>query len=377
MSNFLKLNILLLFIIFCLPFNLNAKNLDCNTFKENLNLTQSPHNFVDEDGNYFLKAPYWFNIRKLKDINLKENFYTADFKFRVLYLEPRLEELAKNLNVQNGFFCPFNYEDIKDRYKSLEFYFTSIEDLNITNDTINFNYVDGDFFVVRLVEKTSVFSTTNILNFKKFPFDEQVLDFRIYLKDLFLNEDVSENKKETKINVELTTDSNSSMNPTSWLNAQIFGWNIKDYKIEFDKKQEVIISELLIKRDSFFYITKVIFPVLFIALISWSVFLMHPRNIEARTNVTIVCLLALIAYNFVIDKTLPKVSYLTIMDVVILSSYVFAGSATIYSIFSYRKYIQNEGDNIPITKIDNLYKNLSIIIFILVISSLTMIIYIN
>ena len=162
------------------------------------------------------------------------------------------------------------------------------------------------------------------------------------------------------------------MNPTPWLKNQIFGWNISDYQLRFDKKEEVIISEIKLSRDPFFYILKVIFPVIFIVIISWSVFLMHPRNIEARVNVTIVCLLALIAYNFVIEENLPKVSYLTIMDVIILSSYLFAGTSTIYSIFSYRNFVLTEGDKVPITKIDKFFKNFSLLIFLTIISCISL-----
>ena len=36
-----------------------------------------------------------------------------------------------------------------------------------------------------------------------------------------------------------------------------------------------------------------------------------------------VCLLSLIAYNFVVDKDIPKLGYLTIMDYIILVSYFF------------------------------------------------------
>ena len=45
------------------------------------------------------------------------------------------------------------------------------------------------------------------------------------------------------------------------------------------------------------------------------------------------CLLSLIAYNFVIDSDMPKLEYLTIMDYIILVSYFFSGISTVQSIF--------------------------------------------
>ena len=49
-------------------------------------------------------------------------------------------------------------------------------------------------------------------------------------------------------------------------------------------------------------------------------FLGRGSQLEAKVNVTIVCLLSLIAYNFIIDEDLPKLAYLTFLDVFILLS---------------------------------------------------------
>ena len=65
---------------------------------------------------------------------------------------------------------------------------------------------------------------------------------------------------------------------------------------------------------------------------------LDPKEVRSKLTISIVCLLSLIAYNFVIDNELPKLEYLTIMDWIILSSYLFA------STFKYacNNYISNE-----------------------------------
>ena len=63
-----------------------------------------------------------------------------------------------------------------------------------------------------------------------------------------------------------------------------------------------------------------------------------PRELESKLTITIVCLLSLIAYNFVIDKDLPKLSYLTILDYIVLLSYVFATIPNFISIYSFEKH---------------------------------------
>ena len=53
-------------------------------------------------------------------------------------------------------------------------------------------------------------------------------------------------------------------------------------------------------------------------------------------TITIVCLLSLIAYNFVIDEELPKLEYLTVMDWIVLTSYVYATIPNFLSIYSFQ-----------------------------------------
>jgi hypothetical protein len=94
--------------------------------------------------------------------------------------------------------------------------------------------------------------------------------------------------------------------------------------------------ELVIERKPGYYIFKVIFPILLILLICWSVVWVDPKELEARLTITIVCLLSLIAYNFVIDSELPKLEYLTVLDWVILISYIYATIPNLLSIISFR-----------------------------------------
>ena len=71
-------------------------------------------------------------------------------------------------------------------------------------------------------------------------------------------------------------------------------------------------------------------------MICWSAVWIDPKEIESRLTITIVCLLSLIAYNFVIDSELPKLEYLTTMDYIILISYVYAAIPNFLSIYSFQ-----------------------------------------
>ena len=72
-----------------------------------------------------------------------------------------------------------------------------------------------------------------------------------------------------------------------------------------------------------YYLWKVLLPLLFIVALSWSVFWMGNDSFDGQMGVTITCVLALIAFNFVIGDELPKISYLTALDWMILLAYAF------------------------------------------------------
>ena len=100
--------------------------------------------------------------------------------------------------------------------------------------------------------------------------------------------------------------------------------------------QDSLVLSILIERKPGYYLFKVIFPILLILLICWSVVWVDPKELESRLTITIVCLLSLIAYNFVIDSELPKLEYLTVLDWIILISYVYATVPNLLSVVSFR-----------------------------------------
>ena len=73
-------------------------------------------------------------------------------------------------------------------------------------------------------------------------------------------------------------------------------------------------------------------------------FWVRGSQLEAKVNVTIVCLLSLIAYNFIIDEDLPKLPYLTFMDCFILISYFYTGIATILCVYSFLRKLRSGKD---------------------------------
>ena len=130
----------------------------------------------------------------------------------------------------------------------------------------------------------------------------------------------------------------------------ITGWNITGVSSKYEIFKDPTTNDehdgfsiiLDIERKSGYYIFKIIIPIFLILAVCWSSIWISPREIESRLTITIVCLLSLIAYNFVIDSELPKLEYLTIMDYIILISYVYATIPNFLSIISFNLYKKNK-----------------------------------
>jgi hypothetical protein len=91
------------------------------------------------------------------------------------------------------------------------------------------------------------------------------------------------------------------------------------------------------KRESGYFIVKVIIPLIFIVAMSWIVFWLDPKEDSgSRISVSITAMLTLIAYRFAIGASLPKVSYLTRLDNFILLSTVLIFATLILAVITSR-----------------------------------------
>ena len=203
----------------------------------------------------------------------------------------------------------------------------------------------------------------NEFKLQAFPFDKQQISFKIagISADQLL---VSTDRME--------------QNLTRFLKStKIPGWHIIDYNINSGLYQEPgfftdsylssLDVNIFIQRSYQYYIYKIILPILLILLVCWSVLWIPPDELESRLTITVVCLLSLIAYNFVIDDALPKLSYLTIMDYMILTSYLYATIPNFLSIYSYCKYKKNKTNN---NRLELIGKRFGLFSYVLIIISI-------
>jgi hypothetical protein len=152
------------------------------------------------------------------------------------------------------------------------------------------------------------------LNYKDFPFDKQT--FEIIISSMEYKPD----------EVEFITDSTKKSvieDNISLMDWTVLEWNNinKPYSISPDiPPVSSFTFQFVAERKGMYYVFNFIFPLVLIILMSMSVYWLDAKMASSQISIAITSMLTLIAYRFMIMGALPKISYLTRMDVFIFCS---------------------------------------------------------
>ncbi|HJO94871.1 MAG TPA: hypothetical protein QF753_15845 [Victivallales bacterium] len=89
-----------------------------------------------------------------------------------------------------------------------------------------------------------------------------------------------------------------------------------------------------IERHSGYYMVKIILPLMLIVFMSWIVFWIDPKDTGTQIAVAVTSMLTLIAYRFSLGEILPKISYLTNLDILILGSTILVFASLIEVVYT-------------------------------------------
>ena len=163
------------------------------------------------------------------------------------------------------------------------------------------------------------------LDFRNFPFDTQVLPFEM--------ESFPWNRDQVRL---VPNEKQSGFAPlyalTEW---EVTGLEIEQYDVE--RVRDVVpfsnlAFNISVKRDSGFYLWKIFLTVMIIVSLTWVVFWMSSEGLGRRAGVSSGGILTVIAYQFVTTSSLPRVSYLTIADKVMILSVVIIAATMVQSV---------------------------------------------
>ena len=327
------------------------KDLPSNFCKNLFDKLNFPHpNYTSEDP---IKVKVDIYVDRIFEIQADKNTFKAQVNLWLTWQDPRLKLILKEMDFltnddQKPFYlCSYNPTNEFSNFKlfdpAIEFY-NRIDKPPVENYMADWIDVFSDGSIDKRLKDQPVFHV-NDFDFKKFPFDKQTLlielwsEYPSFLVEMSPNEPYMADYAETGIfekdGEPLSVDGWSVKNPTYEVYSFVDndGSPYKGFYLYFD-----------ISRLTSYYVYKIILPIIFILAISWSVFWVRGSQLEAKVNVTIVCLLSLIAYNFIIDEDLPKLPYLTFMDCFILVSYFYTGIATILCVYSFLRKLRSGRD---------------------------------
>ena len=102
----------------------------------------------------------------------------------------------------------------------------------------------------------------------------------------------------------------------------IENWNTKSlsYALAPGFEYSGYAFEFTAARDAQHYILKVILPLVLIVIMSWAGFWIDPVNANSQISVAVTSMLTLIAYRYAVDTQVPRLPYMTRIDLFFLVS---------------------------------------------------------
>ncbi|HMQ69211.1 MAG TPA: hypothetical protein PKA90_09360 [Ignavibacteria bacterium] len=238
-------------------------------------------------------------INNIFKVDAARQIITADVVITARWNDPRLKhDASSNIIVtEDKIWDPFlTFSNRLNTSKSFPENFTILNDGTV----LYLQRIYGDFTQKFLLED--------------FPFDEQ--SFQIRIIDITLNPEDVLLEPDTIIQSGISN------------NLELSDWTIKNWSFEeapfviMNGQSERSSLRFLInaKRESGYYLLIFMIPLILIILMSLMAFWL-PANLSAsQITVGTTSMLTLIAYRFIVTSELPKISYMTRMDVFILGS---------------------------------------------------------
>ena len=148
-------------------------------------------------------------------------------------------------------------------------------------------------------------------NLHEFPFDQHAFDIELGTI------------KDGVESLEFVAD-----NDNTWISDRlnIAGWSIGGVDLttgirtvpNTDRAISMVTLTINAKRDTGYYVYRVIFPLAIVVAMSWAIFWVPPSRFEFQIGLGATSMLTAIAFNLAIANALPRLGYLTILDMTMI-----------------------------------------------------------
>lgn len=164
------------------------------------------------------------------------------------------------------------------------------------------------------------------LELRDFPFDKQRLE--IQLGNI--------NFGTQKFNLKISPNSGISEN-LSIPDWEILQWDFIAEELKFGNESARLpgmVFSVEAKRDANYFKYKVILPLILIVMMSWLVFWIDASLAASQISVAVTAMLTMIAYRFALAGMLPRLPFLTTLDVFVMASTIMVFLAMVEVIYT-------------------------------------------
>lgn len=248
-------------------------------------------------------------IQQLSEINLKQKSFDAVTEAILRWHE---ESLAFRPNEGEMEYRLYKYDEFVDLLKRqgliepLITFYNSYGRTDFQNDEVVLRK-DGE--ITRFIRFSTGYHLDK-LNFRNYPFDRPTISI---LLDSLLPSSVFE----LRFDPFLSGISDEFRNE-EWkvLSTKLIEKTHNSTKTFAHSRLELNVT---LSRNLIYYMLRIFVPLLVIVMISWFTFFL--KNYGKRTDVASANLMTFVAFNFILAADLPRIGYMTLLDVTILLSF--------------------------------------------------------
>ncbi len=274
-----------------------------------------------------LEVQIGFNLVNISDVNEREE--TIDFE-AAIYMEwndARLAHPPAEVGTSEDwvpgdysqaprkiFFGDFAVKEIFEGWRPHVVIPNGIGDRSTTDMAISI-WPDGRV----AYSETFYVKAETPMDLRRFPFDAQELE--IFFHPFIYQRDEVVLVPDDR----LARTWNQNLGIADWLRESV---SMLERPIEMayfdDSKSEIseFVVTVRIKRLPVHFLVSIIFPMILLVSLTWSVFWMDEETLATRVDITFIGILSVVAYYFVILDSIPDVSYLTLIDAFIIATFI-------------------------------------------------------
>lgn len=263
-------------------------------------------------------------VERVFDVNTIEQCFSCQIKVSMHWLCPSHEE-PPDPHMDDGDWVP-NWTP-KLRVKQI------LEEILPRSDHYMIVFKDGQKFVkgdIRFLVRIA-----NPLNLMSFPTDCQ--DLTIMLVSKMASDQVVWNLKDV-----IVSRDRFNLNDFRLVDEMPYTHHVELFKEDDDCYSLLMVSVKIVRKSMYYHlnISLVMFLIITSVFCAWG---LHPGDIEARQGVDFNLILTAVAFSVVKTAMLPKVSYVTYIDIYIYICWAFLLSATVlHCALPYRHFTRKE-----------------------------------